>query len=127
VSTRKGLAIAAAIAGVVLASGISAATLLGWIQPSQSAASPGAPAESGALAASSAAGPVEAAPQIVLVPVTPAGPAVADPLAMTGLPEATGPRLGHGRSLERERGEVRRYREVGRETDSTGRGHERED
>jgi hypothetical protein len=70
-SPRQGFAIAAGVTGLVVAAGITIATLLGWVRPAQT---PTASAET-----SQAAIPVAmpespmGTPQVVWVPVTPIG------------------------------------------------------
>jgi hypothetical protein len=81
-SPRLGLALAAGMAGLVLAVGVTAATYVGWLGPAKASAPVG---ESDLSAAPLAAldGSAATMPQVVLVPVTPSGPSVA-----SGVPAA---------------------------------------
>ena len=69
---RRGLAIAAAAAGLLLALGVTVAALLGWLR-APSLASASASADRAALSVGSDVN--AAAPQLVLVPVAPASSA----------------------------------------------------
>jgi hypothetical protein len=74
VAPRRGLAIAAATTGLLLALGVTLATLLGWLR-APSLASTSASADRSAPSVSSDVN--AAAPQLVLVPVSPASGAAA--------------------------------------------------
>jgi hypothetical protein len=111
-SPRMGLALAVGMAGLVLAAGVTATTLLGWLGPAKATA---VAAESSSPPAplGGAADPAMSTPHVVLVPVTPAGPAVASGVSAAPVDAALARPLERAfRELEREHGnraETRRH------------------
>jgi hypothetical protein len=70
-SKRLSLAIATAVAGVVLAAGISVASLLGWVKPADAGAGSG---QTSIAAQAQIPANAPSTPQVVLVPVAPRPP-----------------------------------------------------
>jgi hypothetical protein len=142
-SPRLGLAIAAGVTGLLLAGGITVATLVGWVQPAQSAAVSVQSAQPAATSANLSDSAV-AAPQVVLVPVMPAGatvqtapsaPNVELPVGLDGRPPQDARNETFGRLSVQEDTREHGYRVArGLESDRyptasarTGRGHADDD
>lgn len=70
-SKRLSFAIATAVAGVVLAAGISVASLLGWVKPADAGAASG---QNSIAAQADLPVAAPSTPQVVLVPVVPTSP-----------------------------------------------------
>jgi hypothetical protein len=82
VSKRMGLAIATAVTGVVVAAGVSLASLVGWVRPAQ-AVSNTVPANT--LVATGLSADTSATPQIVLVPIAPVTTSAQPPATIASL------------------------------------------
>jgi hypothetical protein len=115
-SKRLGLAIATAVTGLVLAGGISAISLLGWVKPAEAGAGP---AQTGVAALAD----LPLISQVVLVPIAPLSPQsptvaanpVAPDVALTSSPSGEAARVSGDEGAERT--QVQRVRHGERDDD----------
>ena len=112
-SPRFGLAVAAAVTGLVLAGGVTLASVLGWVGPRQltasSAEAPAAPPLSLPASAVSDTSP----PQVVLVPVVPAGASTQQAAALSNFAPTDTSASGSAMNARPSRaGESAQYRQV---------------
>jgi hypothetical protein len=106
VSPRMGLAIATAVTGLVLATGVSVGSLVGWVRPAQlvtETVAASAPVQTSWMADTSAT------PQVVLVPIAPVSASAQSPVGNArlagGALSTASEVLGASRHTDRNRSE----------------------
>jgi hypothetical protein len=98
-SPRLGLAVAAAITGLILAGGVTLASVLGWLGPPAQAAAVSLNAEGASSLTQQAATTIgdTSAAQVVLVPVVPADGSVQQGTALANFSSPSTPASGWAR------------------------------